>query len=106
MDSVNYGSKRGLARVSGTPLRRRCASLASIQERLSRSIPSEDEERPKTRRVNPQRLAQRLSPDLVAEMEALIFPGAKMPIFAVRKELQERYCVDRRHIYDYFHSRG
>ncbi|TFK26710.1 hypothetical protein FA15DRAFT_693004 [Coprinopsis marcescibilis] len=62
--------------------------------------------RPKTRRVNPQRLALRLGPDLVAEMEALIVPGAKMPTFAVRKDFQERYCVDRRHIYDYFHSRG
>jgi hypothetical protein len=39
-------------------------------------------------------------------MEALIVPGAKMPPFAVRKDFQERYCVDRRHIYDYFHSRG
>ncbi|KAF9225394.1 hypothetical protein BS17DRAFT_661456, partial [Gyrodon lividus] len=29
-----------------------------------------------------------------------------MPSFAVRKELQERYNIDRRHIYDYFHSRG
>ncbi|KAI5998005.1 hypothetical protein EDD15DRAFT_2162251 [Pisolithus albus] len=29
-----------------------------------------------------------------------------MPSFAVRKELQERYNVDRRHIYDYFHGRG
>ncbi|KAF9556419.1 hypothetical protein CPC08DRAFT_694466 [Agrocybe pediades] len=39
-------------------------------------------------------------------MEELIVPGAKMPTFAVRKDFQERYCVDRRHIYDYFHSRG
>ncbi|KAF9444603.1 hypothetical protein P691DRAFT_711627, partial [Macrolepiota fuliginosa MF-IS2] len=39
-------------------------------------------------------------------MEALIVPGAKMPTFAIRKDFQERYCVDRRHIYDYFHSRG
>jgi antiviral helicase SKI2 len=62
--------------------------------------------RPKTRRVNPLRLAIRLGPDLVAEMEALIVPGAKMPTFSVRKDFQERYCVDRRHIYDYFHSRG
>ncbi|KAH9486364.1 hypothetical protein JR316_0000428 [Psilocybe cubensis] len=62
--------------------------------------------RPKTRRVNPQRLAIRLGPDLVAEMEAHIVPGAKMPTFAVRKDFQERYSVDRRHIYDYFHSRG
>jgi len=69
-------------------------------------LPVVDEERPKTRRVNPQRLALRLGPDLVAEMEALIVPGAKMPTFAVRKDFQDRYCVDRRHIYDYFHSRG
>jgi hypothetical protein len=65
-----------------------------------------DDGRPKTRRVNPQRLAVRLGPELVAEMEALIIPGAKMPTFAVRKDFQERYQVDRRHIYDYFHSRG
>jgi len=65
-----------------------------------------DDGRPKTRRVNPQRLALRLGPDLVAEMEALIVPGAKMPNFTVRKDFQERYNVDRRHIYDYFHSRG
>ncbi|KDR85614.1 hypothetical protein GALMADRAFT_150039 [Galerina marginata CBS 339.88] len=65
-----------------------------------------DDGRPKTRRVNPQRLAIRLGPDLVAEMEALIVPGAKMPTFTVRKDFQERYSVDRRHIYDYFHSRG
>ena len=65
-----------------------------------------DDARPKTRRVNPERLATRLDPRLVAEMDALIVPGAKMPNFAIRKEFQERYCVDRRHIYDYFHSRG
>ncbi|KAH6916625.1 hypothetical protein BKA70DRAFT_1137791 [Coprinopsis sp. MPI-PUGE-AT-0042] len=65
-----------------------------------------DDSRPKTRRVNPQRLAKRLAPALVAEMEALIVPGAKMPTFTVRKDFQERYSVDRRHIYDYFHSRG
>ncbi|KAF8628217.1 hypothetical protein AX15_004005 [Amanita polypyramis BW_CC] len=65
-----------------------------------------DELRPKTRRVNPERLATRLDPRLVAEMDALIVPGAKMPNFTIRKDFQERYCVDRRHIYDYFHSRG
>lgn len=65
-----------------------------------------DDETHKTRRVNPLRLATRLGADLVAEMEALIVPGAKMPNFTVRKDFQERYSVDRRHIYDYFHSRG
>ncbi|KAL1713677.1 hypothetical protein EV715DRAFT_258258 [Schizophyllum commune] len=39
-------------------------------------------------------------------MDAHIFPGAKMPVFEVRKSMQERYSVDRRNIYDYFHSRG
>ncbi|KAG6897960.1 hypothetical protein C0992_008350 [Termitomyces sp. T32_za158] len=60
----------------------------------------------KTRRVNPHRLAARLGPEIVADMEALIYPGAKMPSFEVRRVIQERYSVDRRHIYDYFHSRG
>lgn len=59
------------------------------------------------RRVNPDSLAKRLGPDLVRDMEKHIYPGNKeMPTFAVRKELQERYNIDRRHIYDYFHSRG
>lgn len=93
-------STAGLSRL------RRCTSLAVSMD-SGDAIPSVvDEERPKTRRVNPQRLALRLGPDLVAEMEALIIPGAKMPTFAVRKDFQDRYCVDRRHIYDYFHSRG
>jgi len=79
----------------------------SFDERLDDGMwELNDDGRPKTRRVNPQRLAVRLGPELVAEMEALIVPGAKMPIFAVRKDFQERYQVDRRHIYDYFHSRG
>jgi hypothetical protein len=59
------------------------------------------------RRVNPESLALRLGPELVGELNALIFPGNRdMPSFAVRKELQERYNIDRRHLYDYFHSKG
>lgn len=70
-----------------------CSSLSSI---LSQR-----------RRVNPESLALRLGPELVRDLEALILPGnIEMPSFAVRRELQERYNVDRRHIYDYFHSRG
>ncbi|KAG6873825.1 hypothetical protein C0995_010437 [Termitomyces sp. Mi166 len=34
-----------------------------------------DDESQKTRRVNPQRLAARLGPEIVADMEALIYPG-------------------------------
>jgi len=59
------------------------------------------------RRVNPDTLAVKLGPDLVRDLEALIQPGIiEMPSYAVRKKLQERYSIDRRHIYDYFHSRG
>lgn len=59
------------------------------------------------RRVNPESLAIRLGPELVSELNALIIPGNRdMPSFAVRKELQERYNIDRRHLYDYFHSKG
>ncbi|KAH7886165.1 hypothetical protein F5I97DRAFT_1221579 [Phlebopus sp. FC_14] len=59
------------------------------------------------RRVNPESLALRLGPELVRDLDALIVPGnMEMPSFAVRKTLQERYNIDRRHIYDYFHSRG
>ncbi|KAF5393395.1 hypothetical protein D9757_000699 [Collybiopsis confluens] len=60
----------------------------------------------KTRRINPYKLAERLPDGLVQEMETFITPGAIMPTFEVRKELQIRYQVDRRHLYDYFHSRG
>ncbi|KAF7337598.1 hypothetical protein MSAN_02233100 [Mycena sanguinolenta] len=71
------------------------------------------------RRIDPDRLAIRLGPELVSEMDAYIVPGAKMPSFEVgarrfpspslqriRQDLVKRYGVDRRHIYDYLHSRG
>ncbi|KAJ7269315.1 hypothetical protein B0H12DRAFT_32562 [Mycena haematopus] len=58
------------------------------------------------RRIDPDRLAIRLGPELVSEMDAYIVPGAKMPSFEIRQSFVTRYAVDRRHIYDYFHSRG
>lgn len=59
------------------------------------------------RRVNPESLALRLGPELVRDLDSLIPPGSRdMPSFAARKELQERHKVDRRHIYDYYHSKG
>ncbi|KAJ7204462.1 hypothetical protein GGX14DRAFT_647140 [Mycena pura] len=64
------------------------------------------EGRVKPRRIDPDRLAIRLGPELVAEMDTYVVPGAKMPPFKVRQELVKRYNVDRRHIYDYLHSRG
>lgn len=93
--SLHHSSARKQARKSDT---------TTCEETLISCDHPEDGH--KTRRVNPQRLAARLAPELVAEMEAYIVPGAKMPNFTVRKDFQERYCVDRRHIYDYFHSRG
>ncbi len=59
------------------------------------------------RRVNPDSLAIRLGPELVAELESFVQPGVvEMPSFAIRQEIQIRYNVDRRHIYDWFHSKG
>ncbi|KAF7347476.1 hypothetical protein MVEN_01503800 [Mycena venus] len=58
------------------------------------------------RRIDPDRLAIRLGPELTAEMDAYIVPGAKMPSFEIRQGFVKKYNVDRRHIYDYFHSRG
>ena len=59
------------------------------------------------RRVNPESLALRLGPELVSDLDALVPPGSRdMPSFTARKELQERHKVDRRHIYDYYHSKG
>ena len=99
------GCSSGLGRVKS-----RKRTFDSLDDKLDENLwdltSLTEDGRPKTRRVNPLRLAIRLGPDLVAEMEALIVPGAKMPSFTVRKDFQERYCVDRRHIYDYFHSRG
>ncbi|KAK0199047.1 hypothetical protein F5146DRAFT_1160387 [Armillaria mellea] len=69
-------------------------------------LPDSTDDNTKPRRVNPLHLAARLGPDLVREMEVHIKPGAYMPSFSIRKDLQERYNVDRRHLYDYFHSRG
>lgn len=69
-------------------------------------LPDGTDDNTKPRRVNPLHLAARLGPDLVREMEVHIKPGAYMPSFSIRKDLQERYNVDRRHLYDYFHSRG
>ena len=98
-------SKRSSGTKSAVNTRKR--TVDSLDDSLDENLWDLTEDgRPKTRRVNPLRLAIRLGPDLVAEMEALIVPGAKMPTFSVRKDFQERYCVDRRHIYDYFHSRG
>ena len=62
---------------------------------------------PQRRRVNPESLAARLGPELVAEMEKHIVPGSiEMPPFSVRRDIQIKFGIDRRHIYDFFHSRG
>ncbi|KAJ7109789.1 hypothetical protein C8R44DRAFT_800564 [Mycena epipterygia] len=76
-------------------------------------LPLANDGKIKPRRIDPDRLAVRLGPELVAEMDVFIVPGAKMPSFEARQALVEKYNgvdkalrVDRRHIYDYFHSRG
>ncbi|KAI0035131.1 hypothetical protein K488DRAFT_83337 [Vararia minispora EC-137] len=59
------------------------------------------------RRVNPDSLAERLGPEVVAELERHIIPGeTEMPPFSVRRDIQVKFGIDRRHIYDFYHSRG
>ncbi|KAJ7361307.1 hypothetical protein DFH08DRAFT_843725 [Mycena albidolilacea] len=70
-------------------------------------LPATRDGKPKVpRRIDPDRLAIRLGPELTSEMDAYIVPGAKMPSFEIRQGFVTKYNVDRRHIYDYFHSRG
>ncbi|TCD65468.1 hypothetical protein EIP91_002585 [Steccherinum ochraceum] len=59
------------------------------------------------RRVNPASLATRLGPELVKELESLLTPGmTEMPSFAARQAIQKKYDIDRRHIYDWYHTKG
>lgn len=59
------------------------------------------------RRVNPASLASRLGPELVKELESLLTPGmTEMPSFAARQAIQKTYNIDRRHIYDWYHTKG
>ncbi|KAI0652350.1 hypothetical protein C8Q79DRAFT_1005557 [Trametes meyenii] len=100
---------------------KRPASPVSEPLRVSRSMAAEDlygknlliEQSPlpvatsTRRRVNPESLAVRLGPELVKELESHVKPGAiEMPSFAIRQQIQMRFKVDRRHIYDWFHSKG
>jgi hypothetical protein len=69
--------------------------------------PSYSPEKPERRRVNPEALSARLGPEIVAALDALVTPGqTEMPSYAERKSIQQRFNLDRRHIYDYYHSKG
>jgi hypothetical protein len=82
----SYSSRQDLALTESTPM---------LSEKIER------------RRVNPEALAARLGPVLVAELNALITPGSiEMPSFEARRDIQIRFNVDRRHIYDYYHAKG
>ena len=101
---------------------KRSASLDIIASRISRrnttdssanksllldTLPSPSLNASTRRRVNPDSLAVRLGPELVAELQSYVKPGAvEMPSFAIRQDIQKRHNVDRRHIYDWFHSKG
>ncbi|RXW19330.1 hypothetical protein EST38_g6522 [Candolleomyces aberdarensis] len=80
---------------------RKRARDSAKEQHFEEQFDINDDGRPKTRRVNPARLALRLGPELVAEMEALIVPGAKMPTFAVRKDFQERVATAKDDDLDY-----
>ena len=63
--------------------------------------------RQERRRVNPEALALKLGPEVIADLQACITPGmTEMPSFEIRKRIQQRYNIDRRHIYDWFHNKG
>lgn len=84
---------------------RSCTSSFPLQPPVDTSNLSCD--RHERRRVNPEALALRLGPELVKELDALITPGMiEMPPFSARRQIQERFKVDRRHIYDYYHAKG
>ena len=87
-----------------TSQRVRTTSSKASEKEIQIQLPDVTFER---RRVNPESLALRLGPELVSDLDALVPPGSRdMPSFAARKQLQERHKVDRRHIYDYYHSKG
>ncbi|KAH9949358.1 hypothetical protein B0H21DRAFT_130489 [Amylocystis lapponica] len=87
--------KRGFLATTLSPTRSLSLSDISITRATGR------------KRVNPESLATRLGPELIKELEALLEPGmSEMPSFSVRQEIQKRYNINRRHIYDWFHSRG
>lgn len=92
--------------VKGLPSRRMTrGSSPSMSPTLSTSVSLPNLQR--SRRVNPDVLVNRLPPGLVVEMDKLIKSDPhSMPSYSVRKELQERYDVDRRPIYEYFHAQG
>lgn len=78
-------------------------SSSILSESISDVLPTP----PLRRRVNPASLANKLGPELVAELESLIKPGCnEMPSFAARQAIQKKYQVDRRHIYDWYHTKG
>ncbi|EPQ60109.1 hypothetical protein GLOTRDRAFT_123866 [Gloeophyllum trabeum ATCC 11539] len=53
-------------------------------------------------------IPNRMCAELLKELEALIIPGVttEMPPYDIRRELQRRYNVDRRLIYDWFRGKG
>jgi len=62
---------------------------------------------PQRRRVNPESLAARLGPELVCRDGKTYHPGRiEMPPFSIRRDIQIKFGIDRRHIYDFFTSRG
>jgi hypothetical protein len=100
-------SGHSLTQYEGIRASKRLRTNSSKALEKPEALPPSPEVVYERRRVNPDSLAKRLGPELVGELNALIVPGNRdMPSFAVRKELQERYNIDRRHLYDYFHSKG
>ncbi|KAI0962324.1 hypothetical protein AcV7_001193 [Taiwanofungus camphoratus] len=105
---TSFPQKRGSISSSASSSFTSSSPLEFKRTRRSPSSPSTPTMIPgHRRRVNPESLAVRLGPQLIKELEALLEPGmSEMPPFAVRQEIQQRYNINRRHIYDWFHSKG
>lgn len=89
-----------------SPTQSRPPSPSALPTSVRAEIPSAPASTQR-RRVNPESLAARLGPEVVAELEKHIEPGnIEMPSFAVRRAVQVKFSIDRRHIYDFYHSKG
>ncbi|KAJ6601424.1 hypothetical protein DFH09DRAFT_1127801 [Mycena vulgaris] len=77
--STSHSFQPSLNSPQKTKKRRR---QPSVSDQLS-PLTNTGDGRIKPRRIDPDRLAIRLGPELVSEMDACIVPGAKMPTFQV-----------------------
>lgn len=101
--AIPLASQSDIIRASKRPRTISSKSDEGVQEQQSIPVDYASERR----RVNPESLALRLGSVLVRDLDALVPPGSReIPSFELRKVVQQRHNIDRRHVYDYYHSKG